>query len=224
MFALRRRRGVVVSTLGITQTPAWGSIYYLAAVFADPVSAEMGLPDVWFYGVFSAALLLSGLLGPLAGRTIDRHGGRDVLVATSLVFAAGLTLLAFASNLAGLIAAWAMLGIGMGFGLYEAAFATAAGLYGREARNAITGMTLFAGFASTVGWPTSALFIDHFGWRGACLAGAALHLLIGLPMNRFLIPKAPPHEPEPAPTHAAASGIPRAMVILACVFGATWFV
>ena len=34
-----------------------------------------------------------------------------------------------------------------------------AGLYGRDARNAITGMTLFAGFASTVGWPTSAIFV-----------------------------------------------------------------
>ena len=77
----------------------------------------------------------------------------------------------------------------MGFGLYEAAFATVAGLYGRDARNAITGITLFAGFASTVGWPTSALFIDAFGWRGACLAWAALHLVIGLPMNRLLVPK-----------------------------------
>ena len=90
--------------------------------------------------------------------------------------------------------AWTIIGIGMGFGLYEAAFATVAGLYGRDARNAITGITLFAGFASTVGWPTSAIFIDAFGWRGACLAWAALHLLIGLPMNRLLVPKiaAPP--------------------------------
>ena len=40
----------------------------------------------------------------------------------------------------------------MGFGLYEPAFATVTGLYGREARGPITGITLFAGFASTVGW------------------------------------------------------------------------
>jgi hypothetical protein len=117
-----------------------------------------------------------------------------------------------------------VLGIGMGFGLYEAAFATAAGLYGRDARNAITGITLFAGFASTVGWPASALFIDHFGWRGACLAWAALHLLIGLPMNRLLVPKAQSHPPENAPEHAAASGVPWTMIVLAGVFGATWFV
>ena len=159
------------------------------AVFADPISAALDLPKVWFFGIFSAALLLSGLLGPLAGRMIDRYGGRDVLAATNLVFAAGLAVLAFASGPVGLAVAWAIIGIGMGFGLYEAAFATVAGLYGRDARNAITGITLFAGFASTVGWPTSAIFIDAFGWRGACLAWAALHLLIGLPMNRLLVPK-----------------------------------
>ena len=73
-IALTDRRSVVVSTLGITQTLAWGSTYYLTAVFADPVSTALGLPRVWFFGIFSAALLLSGLLGPLAGRTIDRYG------------------------------------------------------------------------------------------------------------------------------------------------------
>ncbi|MGA3402520.1 MAG: MFS transporter [Acetobacteraceae bacterium] len=224
LAALTARRSVVVSTLGITQTLAWSSTYYLTAVFADPVAAALHLPRAWFFGAFSAALLLSGLLGPLAGRMIDRYGGRDVLAATNLVFAAGLVLLALAANLAGLAAAWALLGIGMGFGLYEAAFATAAGLYGRDARNAITGITLFAGFASTVGWPTSALFIDHFGWRGACLAWATLHLVIGLPMNRLLIPNAVPHAPEVAPAHAAPAGVPWTMVVLAGVFGATWFV
>ncbi len=71
---LRGRRGVVVSTLGITQTLSWASTYYLTAVFADPVSADLHLSRTWFFGIFSAALLLSGLLGPLAGRIIDRHG------------------------------------------------------------------------------------------------------------------------------------------------------
>jgi MFS family permease len=218
------RRSVVVSTLGITQTLAWGSTYYLPAIFADPISQALHLPRPWFFGIFSAALLLSGMLGPLAGRMIDKHGGRDVLAATNLIFATGLMCLSMASGIVGLALAWALLGLGMGFGLYEAAFATAAGLYGRDARNAITGITLFAGFASTVGWPASALFIEHFGWRGACVAWAVLHLVIGLPLNRLLIPKTVPHAPEPASEHAAPAGIPWTMIVLASVFGATWFV
>ncbi|MGD0103292.1 MAG: MFS transporter [Rhodopila sp.] len=218
------RKGVVVSTLGVTQTLAWGSSYYLTAVFADPVSASLHLPRIWFFGSVSAALLLSGLLGPLAGRTIDRYGGRDVLAATNLVFAGGLVLLSFAAGPVTLAVAWVVIGIGMGFGLYEAAFATAAGLYGSEARNAITGITLFAGFASTVGWPASAALIDAFGWRGAALAWAALHLVVGLPLNRLLVPKAPPPAPVAVQADAASAEVPWTLIVLACVFGASWFV
>jgi MFS family permease len=218
------RKGVVVSALGVTQTLAWASTYYLTAVFADPVSAGLHLPRIWFFGAFSGALLLSGLMGPLAGRMIDRHGGRDVLAATNLVFAAGLVMLSLASGPAGLIAAWAVLGVGMGFGLYEAAFATAAGLYGQGARNAITGITLFAGFASTVGWPASAALIAAFGWRGALLTWAGLHLVVGLPLNRLVVPRSPPPAPSDAMRRGSADGGSWTMIVLAGVFGATWFV
>jgi MFS family permease len=224
MDGIRGRRSVVVATIGITQTLAWGSTYYLTAVFADPISAGLHLSRDWFFGVVSAALLLSGLLGPLAGRVIDRRGGRDVLAATSIMFAAGLVMLSLASGPVGLIAAWAVLGVGMGFGLYEAAFATVAGLYGLEARNAITGITLIAGFASTVGWPTSAFFISAFGWRGACLAWAALHVVVGLPMNRLLIPRAMPLAPVTAAPADPAGNVSWTMIVLASVFGVSWFV
>jgi MFS family permease len=221
---LARRRGVVTTTLGITQTLAWGSTYYLPAIFADPVCETLSLSRAWFFGIFSGALLLSGMVGPTAGRIIDTYGGRDVLAASNLVFAVGLVLLAWASGPVTLALAWAVIGVGMGFGLYEAAFATVTGLYGREARNAITGITLFAGFASTVGWPASAFMIDALGWRGACLAWAVLHLVVALPMNRFLVAKAPPPPPAAAPADAAPGGIPWTMVILAAVFAATTFV
>ena len=218
-----RRRGVVTATLGITQTLAWASTYYLPAVFADPVCESLGLSRAWFFGTFSGALLLSGLAGPTAGRLIDAYGGRDVLAASNLVFAAGLALLSLASGPVTLALAWVVLGIGMGFGLYEAAFATVTGLYGREARNAITGITLVAGFASTVGWPASAFMIDALGWRGACMAWAALHLAVALPLNRLLVAKAPPPAAA-APAGAAPGGVPWAMITLAAVFAATAFV
>src|SRR3984957_14438681 len=218
------RRSVVVSTLGITQTLAWGSTYYLTAVFTDPVAQDLHISREWFYGAVSGALLLSGLLGPWAGRMIDQRGGRDVLAATNIIFAAGLALMSQATGPLSLVAAWMVLGVGMGFGLYEAAFATATRLYGQEARNAITGITLFAGFASTVGWPASAFFIDAFGWRGAALAWAALHLLIGLPINRLLVPKPPPLAPVSEPIHDAPHAVPWTMIVLAGVFGAAWFV
>jgi MFS family permease len=215
----------VVIALGSAQTLAWASSYYLPAILAAPMAADLGIPASWVFGGFSAAMLLSALLGPAAGRAIDRRGGRDVLTLSNLIFAAGLVLMALAQGPAMMVLAWLVVGVGMAMGLYDAAFATLAGLYGRAARTPITGITLIAGFASTVGWPLSAIMEDALGWRGACLGWAALHLVLGLPLNRLLVPPAPPPEKQQAAAMGEAAPAPRwAMPILAFVFAATWTV
>src|SRR5437868_4471136 len=122
------RRAVVVGALGTTQTLAWGSSYYLPAILAEPIAEGLGLSRAVVFGVFSGSLLLSALLGPAVGRAIDNRGGRGVLVFSNLVLAAGLILLSLAQGVIGLAAAWAVLGVGMALGLYDAAFATLAGL------------------------------------------------------------------------------------------------
>lgn len=215
----------VVIALGTTQTLAWASSYYLPAILAAPMAREFGITTPWVFGAFSAALILSAVLGPAVGRAIDMRGGRGVLAASNLVLAAGLAGLALAQGPVTMAVAWLVLGIGMAMGLYDAAFATLAGLYGRGARGPITGITLIAGFASTVGWPLSAVMEEALGWRGACLGWAALHLLIGLPLNRLLVPPAPPPEKAAEMAAFAAPPPPRfAMPLLAFVFAATWFV
>jgi predicted MFS family arabinose efflux permease len=40
---------------------------------------------------------------------------------------------------------------------------------GQDARPAITGITLFAGFASTVGWPLSSYLEGLYDWRVVCM-------------------------------------------------------
>src|SRR3954451_8490228 len=215
---------VVVAALGTAQTLAWGSSYYLPAILAGPIAAGLGLSRTIVFGIFSGSLLVSAFLGPAVGRAIDQHGGRGVLAISNLVLAAGLVLLGMAQGIVTLTIAWAFLGVGMAMGLYDPAFATLTGLYGRAARGPITGITLIAGFASTVGWPLSAFLEGQFGWRGACLIWAGLHILIGLPLNRLLIPKAPPPE-KLAEAEGDAATAPRgAMPLLALVFAATWFV
>lgn len=215
----------VVIALGSAQTLAWASSYYLPAILAAPMAADLGISTSWVFGGFSAALVLSALLAPAAGRAIDLRGGRDVLTLSNLVFATGLVLMALAQGPGLMVLAWLVLGVGMAMGLYDAAFATLAGLYGRAARTPITGITLIAGFASTVGWPLSAIMDEAIGWRGACLGWAALHLVLGLPLNRLLVPPAPPPEKQQAAAAGEAAPAPRfAMPILAFVFAATWTV
>jgi predicted MFS family arabinose efflux permease len=216
----------VVLALGSAQTLAWGSSYYLPAILAVPIARELGLGTGTVFAAFSLALALTALLGPAAGRRIDRLGGRDVLALSNLVFAAGLVLLGTAQGPALLVVAWMVLGVGMALGLYDAAFSTLAGIYGREARGAITGITLIAGLASTVAWPITALLEAQIGWRGACFAWAAAHLLLGLPLNRLLVPLGT--QPLPAggtvpPLRAGVLLSDRAMLLLAFVFAVTWF-
>lgn len=178
----------------------------------------------WVFTAFSAGLVLSAVLGPTAGRLIDIHGGRRVLPLSNLVFAAGLALLGFSSGILSLFAAWLVIGAGMGSGLYEAAFSTLAGIYGRDARRPITGITLIAGFASTVCWPISAYMDVTLGWRATCYVWAAAHLFAGLPMN-LLLPKPRRVERASQPEAQAPAGRGRllAMAGLSFVFAATWF-
>jgi MFS family permease len=217
-----------VALLGSAQTLAWASSYYLPAMLATPMARDLGVTAPTVFAAFSLALLVSAALGPFAGRAIDRWGGRPVLVASNAVFALGLAGLGLAPGPTAMFAAWVLLGVGMACGLYEAAFAALVRLHGHESRNLITGITLIAGFASTVGWPLSTLLETQVGWRGACFAWAGLHLLLGMPLN-IALPRA---APQPQPTVAAAgaateperAGTLRAALILAFVFAVTWFV
>jgi MFS family permease len=225
MTAPRPNRSIVVAVIGATQTIAWASSYYLPAILGAPIAAALHLPQSVFFAIFSGSLLLSAALGPWVGELIDRYGGRAVLAFSNVALAAGLVLLAAAQGAASLVLAWTVLGIGIAMGLYDPAFAALTRLYGREARGAITGITLIAGFASTIGWPLTAVLAHAFGWRTACLAWAGLDLLVAAPLNWRLIPPVAAAAPAPVAVPTAAAEPPRgAMPVLIFYFAATWFV
>ena len=216
--------------LGVAQTLAWASSYYLPAILAGAIARDVGTSSSAVFGAFSVALLMSAAIGPFAGKLIDRRGGRPVLIGSNLVFATGLAALSQSQQPLHVFAAWAVMGLAMGSGLYEAAFATAVRLHGQQARRTITGITLFAGFASTVGWPLTAWLESTMGWRGACLVWAGLHLVIALPLNAMLpvaeraAPASDDATSKPEQQAALAPDKQRgAAVLLAFVFAVAWF-
>ncbi|GLK79720.1 MFS transporter [Methylopila turkensis] len=194
---------IAVSLLGIAQIVSWGSSFYLLAVLATPISADTGWPLAWVVGGGSVGLLCSGLAAPFVGRMIDGFGGRPTMAAGSLLMGAGLATIGSSTSLAGYLLGWAVLGLGMGAGLYDAAFSTLGRIYGASARRAITNLTLFGGFASTVCWPLSALAVEHVGWRGACFAYAAVQVLAMAPALFLLLPREARKAPA-APNRAGA--------------------
>jgi MFS family permease len=190
-------RGAVVTALGAVQILAWGTSFYFPAVMGGPIVADTGWPLSAVVAGASLGLLIAGLVSPRVGRAIARHGGRPVLAASSGLFAVGLAVIGLSPTLPVYFAGWIILGAGMGTGLYDAAFATLTRLYGHEARSAITNLTLFGGFASTVCWPLSAFLAETYGWRGACLVYAAIHVCIALPLHLRMLREAPPREIMP---------------------------
>jgi len=179
----------VVLLLTATQWLNWGSTYYLLTVLAAPITADTGWPRAWLIAGLSGGLVLAGLLSPAMGRAIERHGGRTVLAVGSAMLGLGLIGLAVADSLISYYAAWAVLGIGMAASLNEAAFATLGRLYGLRARGLIGGLMLMIGFVMTLWWPLCLVLVELLGWRGACYVYAALHLLVGLPLHFFLLPR-----------------------------------
>ncbi len=209
----------MIVALGVTQVVGYGTLYYSFAVLAPMISTDLGLALSWIYGGFSAALLIGGLGAPLAGRLIDRHGARNVMIAGSVVAALSMLALSQVQGLASLGAALLVIEVATLLVTYDAAFAALTQSFGRaRARRAITTMTLMGGFASTLFWPLTGWLMYGYGWRETLMIYAALHLVLCLPLH-LTLPRpdlvtpprdalsegsAPVHVPLPPERHTAA--------------------
>ncbi|MEI8150247.1 MAG: MFS transporter [Hyphomicrobiales bacterium] len=193
-----RGKALPVTVLGSLQILSYGTTFYLLAILAAPITRDTGWAYPYVIAGISVALFVAGLVSPRVGRAINARGGSPVMALCAALIALGLLVIGTAQNLAWYLAGWAVVGVGMGGGLYDAAFATLGRLYGKEARGAITGVTLLGGFASTVCWPISAFLVENFGWRIACFTYAAVWLGIAAPLYLFAVPQAQPLEPIPA--------------------------
>jgi predicted MFS family arabinose efflux permease len=213
----------LVLALGGGQTIAFASSFYLLGVLSDPIARDLSLRPALVSSLLSVALLASAISAPAAGRWIDARGGKVLLLASNLVFAAGLAILATAHGLGGLIAGVLVLGGAMALGLYETPFAILVSLYGEAARRPITAVALLGGLGSSLGWPLGLAFSQAFGWRGACLTWAAIHLGVCLPLAAWIVP----HMGRRAPAaRTARTPVPwdRRMVQLAALFAGAWFI
>jgi len=187
-----------IAILALTQLVSWGTLYYAFAIVARDIERALGLRPELVFGAFSWCLLVAGLAATPAGILIDRHGGRLVMATGSLLCGAGFILLSRAQGPWSYFLAWSVLGVAMSGVLYEAAFATITHLFGPGSRRAISTLTLFGGFASTVFWPLTLKISGQAGWRDTYLLYGLVQLLLCLPLHLLLDSR------PPAPAHAAA--------------------
>ena len=194
----------IVVCLGLSQVVAWGTMHYLIAVFAGPMQEALGWSPAFLQAGFSLALLVMGLSSGWVGAWIDRHGGRAAMMAGCWLGALGCLLLATTHHAAQYVIAWALLGLAMRLAQYDAAFASLAFIAGAGAKRAISIVTLFGGFASTVFWPVGQALQQALGWRAAlgCYAG----FLVACSLLHLALPRA--RRPEPAAADAAPASAP----------------
>jgi MFS family permease len=169
--------------LGVTMTVSYGVLFYAFAILAPAIQAEFGWTRSFVFGAFSAALLSGALLAPIAGRMVDRFGGRNVLVMGTLIATAALLSISIASSAFAFLCALVAVEAASSFALYDIGFATLAQIYGRAARSRISAVTLIAGFSSTIFWPLCGFLLAHFTWREVYLWLAAINLLVCLPIH-----------------------------------------
>lgn len=177
----------VTAPLAITQIVGWGTTYWMPALLAEPLKRDIGLsPEIAFGGI-TVMLMVSATIGPRCGKLIDRYGSRWPMVAGSCLFAIALTLMALASGPKSYLAAWIFIGLGTPIALTQAAAAALAQRTGSKARQAIGLLMLMGGLSTTVFWPLAAVLDGLVGWRGVCLAFAAINLFICAPIHAIFV-------------------------------------
>ena len=177
-----------VFALGIAQIVSWGTLFYAIGVLGSAMRAELGIGELFLFGAFTAGLLVSGFLAPLAGRLIDRHGGRGVMAWGSAMAAIAMALIGAAPNATVMVIGWLVAGAAMAATLYDPAFVTLSQHAGERYRRAVTALTVLGGFASTAFWPLSHLLLEAWGWRATFGVYAAMHLLVCVPIHLLCIP------------------------------------
>jgi MFS family permease len=174
-----------VFALGITQITAWGTSYYCLGVLAGPISRDTGWSRGFVFLGFTVALLAMGVVSSAVGRAIDRHGARAVMTLGTVLVSVGLFALSQVRGEAVYLVVWAFLGVGMRLCLYDAAFAALVQVAPSRGRLAISYLTLFGAFASSVFWVVGHALNEQLGWRQTLVVFAAINLALCLPLHWF---------------------------------------
>jgi hypothetical protein len=194
-----------VLALGITQITAWGTSYYCLGVLAGPITRDTGWSRGFVFLGFTVALLVMGIVSNAVGRAIDRHGGRMVMTLGTVFVSAGLFALAHVRSGAAYLVVWAFLGLGMRLCLYDAAFAALVQVAPSRGRKAISYLTLFGAFASSVFWVVGHALEEQVGWRQTLVLFALINLVVCLPLHWLGLARREPAEGAGGPAGAPAA-------------------
>ncbi|TXL62168.1 MFS transporter [Aeromicrobium terrae] len=188
-----------VTTLCITEIVSWGILYYAFAVLSSDIVDDTGWSQTAVTAAFSLSLVVSGLVGIVVGRRLDRFGPRRIMTAGSVLGVAAVVVIGTAPTYPVFVLGWLVAGVAMAGTLYPPAFAALTRWAGAERVGALTTLTLVAGLASTVFAPLAAGLQAITDWRTAYLWLAVLLAGVTIPLHWWGLDHA--WEPATEPTH-----------------------
>ncbi len=168
--------------LAIAETILWAALYYSFPALLVQWEQEFGWSKTGLTGAFTLAVLTSAFLAPVAGRLIDRGLGTLVFCGSAVLGALLLVLLTQVTQLWQFYLVWFCIGVTLAGCLYEPCFAILTRTLGARARRGITIVSLMAGLAGTVSFPSAFFLSTALGWRGAVLVFAAVIFTIAVPL------------------------------------------
>ena len=172
----------IVIPFAIVETIVWATYFYSFPAFLPTWETNLGFSRTVLTGAFTISLIVSALCAPFIGRLIDKGFGKQVFSGGTILAVIMLLFLSKVTEVWQFYAVWFGLGIAMSGSLYEACFAIITHSLGGNAKRAITIVTLIAGFAGTISFPSSHFLIENFGWRFAIIVFGFVVGLICTPL------------------------------------------
>ena len=215
-------------------TVGYGTLYYSFSLLAPEIAREFGWDKSFVFSIFSVALLVGAMTAPIIGHAVDRFGARIVMSLGAIIASSVLALFSqihSATELAILILAIECISLAV---QYESGFTALAQIHGKAADVHITGVTLIAGFASTIFWPFIQFLLSHMGWRDVYLVLAGINIVVTLPIHLMIPAKSMIKRDDKAdldlPTQNTPAGHPyesktfELMIILGIIFSSSSYI
>lgn len=175
--ARRPKRGalpnVPIALLGLVTIVAYGSWFYGFGVLIDSIAEEYSSGLGILLVGFGVAQALTGVLGVVAGRVLDRHGA-----ATTLIIGAVLGPVFIGAASVSASAVWFAVWFGFGGGVigatgfYQVTQSVAARLAPGDEARSIARLTIWGAFSSPLMIPLTELARQMIGWRMTLRLGA----------------------------------------------------
>jgi hypothetical protein len=168
--------------LAIAQTLVWAALYYLFPALLLRWEESFGWSKADLTAAVTLAIFVSAFAAPLAGKLIDV--GKGALMMAASTFLGGLCLiwLSLVTRLVEFYLVWGLIGVMMAGCLYEPCFALITRARGVDAKQGIILVTLVAGFASTICFPSIYALSEAFDWNSAVQIFALVLILIATPL------------------------------------------